>query len=80
MQTVKKTLLVASASTHFCSDRAERWRENATSHIAKVMHPLSCIEKVDEISKSVKLHDTSAANYAKLSHAIWLYLPPPLRI
>ena len=27
----KKTLLVASASTHFCSDRAERWRENATS-------------------------------------------------
>ena len=39
------------------------------------MHPLSCIEKVDEISKSVKLHDISAANYAKLSHAIWLYSP-----
>ena len=49
-------------------------------NIAKVMHPLSCIEKVDEISKSVKLHDISAANYAKLSHAIWHYLPPTLRI
>ena len=49
-------------------------------NIAKVMHPISCIEKVDEISKSVKLHDISAANYAKLSHAIWHYLPPILRI
>ena len=45
-------------------------------NIAKVMHPLSCIEKVDEISKSVKLHDISAANYAKLPPTLGIYLAP----